>query len=436
HKALTVPTVQQMYYEVHSRSKFEVLCRVLDIEAPRLAIIFANTKRTVDDVTDALLARGYSADRLHGDLSQQLRERVMRNFRNGSVEVLVATDVAARGLDVDDVDLVVNFEPPYDEEDYVHRIGRTGRAGRSGKAVCLVSGREIFLLQRIMRYAKVKIDRRHVPSREELEGLRADSFFEKLREKLESGGFRSHEDTLQRLLDAGQTTTDVFSALMDLWLAESAKEREEIMEDRPKPAPRAHAERSSQEQRPTRHDEDAPGSSEAPDRRRLPQGPFTRLFINLGAIDNVGPGDIAGAIYRLAQLPAGSLGKIEIFERSSYVGVPPEHVELVIQSVSDTKWRGRPLRMNMADRQEAPESHPTRGGRFRNRSPREDEGFGFRKGAGREENFRKGPPRSSAGGPGGFRDRKPFKRNDDRRPPFDFPGKGGGHSKPFKRKKP
>src|SRR5690606_31393040 len=140
----------------------------------------------VDDATDALIARGYAADRLHGDLNQIMRDRVMKNFRAGTVEVLVATDVAARGLDVDDIDLVINLDLPYDEEDYVHRIGRTGRAGRSGKAMNLVSGREIFLLQRIQRYAKVKVERHKVPSREEVEGKRVDIHLEKLKATLDA----------------------------------------------------------------------------------------------------------------------------------------------------------------------------------------------------------------------------------------------------------
>jgi ATP-dependent RNA helicase DeaD len=209
HRALTVPTVEQMYYEVQS----------LDIEQPRLAIVFANTKRMVDETTDTLMARGYATDRLHGDLNQNMRERVLKNFRSGAVEVLIATDVAARGLDVNDIDLVVNLELPYDEEDYVHRIGRTGRAGRAGKAVSLLSGREIFLFQRIMRFTKGKAERKSVPSQEELIGKRADIFFVKLKDKVESGAFHNHETTLQRLLDAGHSITDVASGLMDLWMA-------------------------------------------------------------------------------------------------------------------------------------------------------------------------------------------------------------------------
>lgn len=365
HKALTVPTIEQRYYEVNSRSKVEVLCRLLDMENPRLAIAFANTKRVVDDLTDALLARGYSVDRLHGDLNQTLRDRVMRNFRGGNIEVLVATDVAARGLDVDDVDLVVNVDLPYDEEDYVHRIGRTGRAGRSGKAISLVSGREIFLLQRIQRYANVRIERHKVPTREEVEGKRADSFFEMLRATLEEGSYGNYEDTIQRLLDAGHSATEISSALMHLWVSDSARASEEIQEDRLKPerGPRLPRERDPRGEigwEPTHMD--------GPPRERRDHGPreerrsprrehrgeaatpsgFTRMFINIGAVDGANPREIAGALYRACELPPGVVGKIDIYSKCSFVAVQDDFVAAVLDRIGSTKLHGRVLRMDVA----------------------------------------------------------------------------------------
>ncbi len=233
HKSLTVPTIEQRYYEVYGRSKIEVLCRVLDTEDVRKAIVFANTKRAVDDITDALVGRGYTSDRLHGDLTQMMRDRVMKNFRTGNIEVLSATDVAARGLDVDDVDLICNYDLPYDEEDYVHRIGRTGRAGREGKAISLVTGREIFLLERIQRYIKTNIKRHRIPSLEDLATGRADALTGKLRSVLESGEFAPHDHTIEKLLDAGFSSTNISSALIHLLLKESERDPEEIAEDRP-----------------------------------------------------------------------------------------------------------------------------------------------------------------------------------------------------------
>lgn len=451
-KAMTVPTIEQRYYEVQGRSKTEVLCRVLDMDSPRLSIVFANTKKAVDDVTDSLVGRGYAADRLHGDLNQIMRERVMRNFRNGTLEVLVATDVAARGLDVNDVDLIVNYELPYDTEDYVHRIGRTGRAGRKGTAVSLMTGREIYLIQRIQRFTNAKVTRTKVPSQEELEATRVDQTFEKLKATLEGGEYAKHEHTVQRLLDAGFDPTDIMSALLDLWMKEFSREGEQIMEDRapqkkqapqrefvpreqsvvsgqsaaaadsgsaaPAPAPRGEgseeaASAPQQDEAPRYQPRDDFGPAPMRSRSFVQKGPrsgMVRLFINVGGMDNARPGDIAGMIYNTAKIPSGSLGTIDIFEKCSYVEVPDDHVEAVMSTVSGTNYRGRDVRMDLADRQD---SGPPRKSSF---GPR---GFGSKGGYG------------GGAKPGGFR--KPYGHGGHgggERPYGRKPYGGGGNSRP------
>ena len=199
-KARTVSTVEQSYFEVRQRSKVEVLSRILDMNPPRLGIIFCNTKRSVDECTEDLVNRGYAADRLHGDMTQQMRERVLRRFREGSVELLVATDVAARGLDIDEIDIVFNYDLPTDPEDYVHRIGRTGRAGRSGRAVSFCYGRDIYRMQSIERFTRSVVRRERIPSVEQVEGRRADLIFDGLKERLDSGKFGAYQDSIDRLL--------------------------------------------------------------------------------------------------------------------------------------------------------------------------------------------------------------------------------------------
>lgn len=385
-KALTVPTIEQRYYEVQGRSKTEVLCRVLDMEDPRLTIVFANTKKAVDDVTDALVGRGYAADRLHGDLNQMMRERVMRNFRSGNIEVLIATDVAARGLDVNDVDLIVNYELPYDTEDYVHRIGRTGRAGRKGTAVSLVAGREIYLMQRIQRFTNAKVERTKVPSQEEVETKLVDQSFELLKATLESGEYSKHEHTIQRLLDAGFQITDVASALLDLWMKEGAREGEQIHEDR---AP-VKKDRPQKEFVPRERPEGAPqGAGEGGDGRPTrPAGPrppaegMKRLFINIGGMDHARPGDIAGIIYNTCQIPAGSIGSIDVLPKCSFVEVPEELAPAVLTSIEGATFRGRDVRMDNADREG--------GGGAANWAPRPP-----------RRDF-DGPPREREGGGGGY----------------------------------
>lgn len=339
HKALTVPTIEQRYYEVRGRSKIETVCRVLDTESARKAIVFANTKRAVDDISDALVARGYTSDRLHGDLTQTMRDRVMKKFRTGGIEILSATDVAARGLDVDDIDLIFNYDLPYDEEDYVHRIGRTGRAGRSGKAISLITGREIYLLERIQRYIKTNIKRCRIPSLEELANTREEALFEKVRATLESGEFAPHDHTVQKLLDAGFISTNISSALIHLLLKEREREAEEIAEDRGGGGDRR--ERGPREAR------DAP----RPRRQTTSRDGVrrTRMFINVGHVDEVSPGQIAGAIYNSAKLPEGSIGAIDIYDRSTYVEIPDDLVQQTLSGIEGAKLRGRNLRMDLAD---------------------------------------------------------------------------------------
>jgi ATP-dependent RNA helicase DeaD len=163
-KQVSAPLISQYYIELHEKQKFDALCRLIDMESPDLAIIFGRTKRRVDELSEALQKRGYSAEGLHGDLSQNQRDHVMRKFRDGSIDVLVATDVAARGLDVSGVTHVINFDLPQDPESYVHRIGRTGRAGREGSAWTFVTHREIDHLHFIEKLTRHKITRKPVPS--------------------------------------------------------------------------------------------------------------------------------------------------------------------------------------------------------------------------------------------------------------------------------
>src|SRR6185369_5730446 len=210
-KTLTVPTVEQCYYEVDRRSKIELLTRLIDIHDLKLGIVFCNTKRMVDDLVDHLNAQGYSADRLHGDMSQAMRDRVMNKFRKSGLEFLVATDVAARGIDVEDVQVVFNYDLPYDVEDYVHRIGRTGRAGRSGRAISFVAGRELFQIQNIERYTRVRIQRGKPPTASQVEEARTAVFVDKLRATLKSGDFKKQDHLIERLLEEGFSSTDIAS---------------------------------------------------------------------------------------------------------------------------------------------------------------------------------------------------------------------------------
>ena len=187
-KELTVENIEQYYYEVRPKNKCEVLCRLIDIYNPRLSVVFCNTKRQVDELISDLKGRGYFADGIHGDMKQAQRDRVMADFRNGKTEILIATDVAARGIDVDDVDIVFNYDLPQDEEYYVHRIGRTGRAGREGLALTFISGKEVYKLKDIEHYCKTKIKAKPIPSLDDVKNTKLEVLFEKIKETIAEGG--------------------------------------------------------------------------------------------------------------------------------------------------------------------------------------------------------------------------------------------------------
>ena len=345
-KSLTVDAIDQSCYEVRQRSKVEVLSRLLDIDPPRLALVFCNTKRLVDEVTEGLLARGYAADRLHGDMTQQMRERVLARFRESTIEVLIATDVAARGLDVDDIDLVVNYEIPHDPEDYVHRIGRTGRAGRSGRAVSFVFGRDIYRLQTIEKYTRQSIRRERVPSQEQVEGKRADKLFQTIQERLESGKLGDYQSYLDRLLEQGHTATDIANAAFTLLRESTTREGEFIAEDKQKEAFANEKQRSSlrdekrdRKERPERERKSRP-------ERNNSKG-MACLFMNIGKAQHIKPGDIAGMIYRECKVPDGSLGKITIFPKHTLVDVSEEVSGDVINGLKDAKIRGRSFKVDL-----------------------------------------------------------------------------------------
>jgi ATP-dependent RNA helicase DeaD len=215
-KAMTVPTVDQVYFEVDRRYKIELLTRLIDIYDLKLGIIFCNTKRMVDDLVDHLEGLGYQADRLHGDMTQAMRDRVMNKFRKSGLQFLVATDVASRGIDVDDVQVVFNYDLPYDPEDYVHRIGRTGRAGKSGRAISLVPYRELFQIRNIERFTNVRIQRGKIPTENEVAEAKENVFLDKLRSLLTAGEFQKQDHLVEKLIEEGFATNDISSALIHL----------------------------------------------------------------------------------------------------------------------------------------------------------------------------------------------------------------------------
>lgn len=301
---LTVPTIEQIYYEVIFSSRIEALSRLLDTGKIKKGLVFANTKKVVDDIVDGLTARGYGVDRLHGDMPQIMRERVMESFRRGNLRMLVATDIAARGLDVDDVDSVVNFELPRDPEDYVHRIGRTARAGRKGKAVTFVGRRDFALLSRIERFIGVKLTEEPVLTASQVEQLRTESLVDEVLEKLNPDSQLPEE-----LKEVEASPESLAVALFNLLREKTHREVQPIPEDRPMKTRRVRIDGNSEK-----------GSHQKGD-SWTPKGDTVTLFMNGGRMIGLRPKDIAGLFYNSVEMEKGAVGDIRIFGKHSLIEV-------------------------------------------------------------------------------------------------------------------
>jgi len=367
-KALTVPTVEQIYYEVARDYKIELLTRLIDIHDLKLGIIFCNTKRMVDDLVEHLNTQGYSADRLHGDMNQVQRDRVMSRFRKSGLEFLVATDVAARGIDVDDVQVVFNYDLPYDVEDYLHRIGRTGRAGRSGRAISFVAGREVFQIQNIERFTKVRIQRGKPPTVGQVEEARAVVFLDKLRALLTSGDFKRQDHIVERLLEEGFSSPDIASALIhQLQGGEAASSSRSVpknvprkVEAAPEPAvrvapPKASAPRAPWVKKEKKYNEDRPvavpaqpGPAKKDKKGRRTPMEQTRLWMNVGEAMGIVPIDVVNAVTGETGLSGKVVGTIDVRDRHLFADVSKEHAESIIAKLNRTDLKGHKLKVKLA----------------------------------------------------------------------------------------
>ncbi len=316
---LTVPTCEQVVYEVVFSSRIEVLSRLIEMGRMKRGLVFANTKRVVDDIVDGLLARGYAVDRLHGDMPQTLRERVMDSFRRGNLNVLVATDIAARGLDIDDVDIVVNFELPRDPEDYVHRIGRTARAGRSGKAVSFIGRRDFSLLARIERFIGTHMQRETVMTGEQVEQVRRESLVDEIIEAA-----AANPDMPEELKDIDMPAEQLVAALFNLLAAKGTRELQDIPEDRPS--------RYSRRNTPTAGNTSTDTPVDKGNDWSALENSVT-LFMNGGKLIGIRPKDIAGLFYNEGGAPKGSVGDIRIFLKHSLIEVSPEIAPQLVEAL-------------------------------------------------------------------------------------------------------
>lgn len=413
-KELTAVNIEQVYFEVKPKAKVEVMCRLIDMYDLKLLLVFCNTKRKVDEIVEDLQGRGYMAEGLHGDLRQSQRSTVMGKFRSGTTSILVATDVAARGIDVDDVDAVINFDIPLDEEYYVHRIGRTGRAGKSGRAFSLVGRDEKYRFREIQTYTKVRVDKGVIPSFEDIVGVRKARFIEQLQQTIqESKDLNLYDDLLTQLHHTGFSTEQIVAALvkrsMGLEKNEFADQNLGLEDDRDRrPAAGGRDRYERNERGPSRYEDRRGGSSDRPaygrgdgsdrgtsrfgdrdrpaygrsdgpdrgasrfgdrpaygdrggrsdrpafsdrDEKRAPResdANMTRLMVNIGRKDYVRPGDIVGAIAGEANIPGNTIGSIDIFDKHTYVDVPKDVANRVIDVMEGNTIKGRRVSIEVA----------------------------------------------------------------------------------------
>lgn len=335
HKALTVPTIEQYYLEVRDHNKVEVLSRLIDANNFKLSVVFCNTKKRVDDLCRDLQARGYSAESLHGDMKQLQRDNVMSRFRNGLIDILIATDVAARGIDVDDVEAVFNYDVPSDEEYYVHRIGRTGRANRQGVSYTFAAGKELVKLRDIQRYTKSKIKCIKPPSIEDIQENKLSGIIDDVKEVLHEGKLNNYIRHIEKLLEeVGDVNNEDFSTSLEVAAAFLKMAMDKLVMG-------ASADVSDDELTKSSHY----------DLNKI-DGDMVRLFINLGRKDNIQVSDLVKFIASTTGIKGKEIGRVDMLEKFSFFEVPKKHLDDVMTNLVGESLKGRRVNIEVANRKQ------------------------------------------------------------------------------------
>jgi ATP-dependent RNA helicase DeaD len=354
HKSVAAPDIEQRFLNVSEGQKLEVLTQILELQPAEAVLIFRRTKNGSAELAEKLEGRGFAAVAMHGDMSQPLRESVIRRLRAGQVEIVVATDVAARGLDVEQIEHVINYDVPHDVESYVHRIGRTGRAGRSGVATLFVTPRERRMMREIERFTGTQIKPMKMPTRADLAAKRIGVFKDSIRKTIAEGDLDMYVELVEQLVEEGPfDMADVAAAAARI--ANGSRSLVKAKEQESSPEAAAPAQREYREPREPREPRE-----ERPDRTSNPDDKTIRLAMTVGRRDGIRPADVVGSIANEADIPGRDIGPIDIQEEITFVGIPERYVELVLEKVGRKKFRGRAVNMRIARADEGGERRPPR----------------------------------------------------------------------------
>ncbi|BEU03081.1 ATP-dependent RNA helicase DeaD [Agarivorans sp. OAG1] len=355
-KTQTVSNIDQFYWHVAGLNKIEALARILEVNCDSASIIFARTKTSTTDIAERLEAKGFSVAALNGDMNQSMRERTITRLKSGKLDIVVATDVAARGLDVERIGLVVNFDIPYDAEAYVHRIGRTGRAGRSGKAVMFVGYREQRLLRNIERVTRHKIEQMQLPTREEIEKKRVSSFQDKLAAAVENAKLEDYQSIASELAtNLGMSELELATAL--LFQAQTARPFKLPADPEPRSArfskdkERGHrgqrGERGERNHRGQRGERNERGEGGAKRKRRTADVEMNTYRVDAGKEHGVQTKHIVGAIANEANISSDYIGSVKLFDSYSTVELPSGMPEKTFNHLKRSFVRQRAMRLEL-----------------------------------------------------------------------------------------
>lgn len=345
-KQLTVASIEQRYYLINEADKLAALTRLFEIEEITSSLIFVRTRISAGELANELTVRGFPAEALHGDLSQEAREQVLNRFRQNQIKVLVATDVAARGLDIDDISHVFNFDLPLDPEVYVHRVGRTGRAGKSGLALSLVTPAEQWRMRKIEAYTKQQVVRTSLPTVEEIQTKRETELLERMAVWLRRGRYTREREMVTDLMEAGHDPLEIAAAALKMARAEE-KQRPILQVSEVKET------REPRNRREQRRPVDGAGRNHRRDTGRKAgkvshEAGMVRLLLGAGKAHGIRPNDVVGSIAYHANIPGNTIGAIHIQDQHTLVDVPERFVAQVLENAQEYRIRQHRIKVERA----------------------------------------------------------------------------------------